>query len=506
MARMQPALPLAPRVPAAETRSDNPPTAIASAAAREQWCAIVLPQLPLEVRRASSEQPIAVFEPARRMILAANARAAESGVRPGQSTATAWAMCSTLTAFARDPAAEKEALERMAGWAAQFSPRVSVEADGIAFEIGASRRLFGGLGALLDRVDDGIAALGYTACRSCAPTPLAAVWLARGGKTGVVAEAERIAGALAPLPLGVMALDPGQQAALAGLGISRIGELARLPRAGLARRYGPALVAALDRALGRLPDPRRAWVPPPAFAGALELPVESSSLALIVLAYRRLAEELSGFLRARDTAARRLELLLETERQVIETTLECHAPLRDPERIVALIATRFEAFALPAPVQRVALRVADFSDAAPERVLPIGEDGREGDFVQARARLAARLGEAAVARLVMASDHRPERATRAVPADGTHSGLAAPRSGWPLLLLDEPLRLVEIAGRPCLAGRLETLDGCERIETGWWDGNDIARDYYRMRKPDGALLWVFRDRKHGGWYLHGAFA
>jgi hypothetical protein len=38
------------------------------------------------------------------------------------------------------------------------------------------------------------------------------------------------------------------------------------------------------------------------------------------------------------------------------------------------------------------------------------------------------------------------------------------------------------------------LCGPERIETGWWDGDPVARDYFIAVDAEGALLWVFRQR------------
>jgi len=500
----QPALPLAPR---GKVSRPAPPARHPAGARRkrELWCALVLPSLMLEVRPLRPGLPAAVFDPARRVILAASEAAAEAGVRPGQSTTTAWAMCPALVTFVRDPAAEERALARLAGWAAQFSPRVSPEAQGVVLEIGASIRLFGGLSALLERLADGLASLGYRGVRGIAPTPLAALWRARAGQGHPVVDPVRLTGALAGLPLAAMGCDAKTLAALDGLGLCCIGDLLRLPRPGVARRYGPALVEALDRALGRRPDPRPAWRPQPVYAGTLELPVESESLKLIGLAFRRLASELAGFVRARDAAVRRLELTLETERQVLETTLACHAPLRDAERLLALVTTRLEAFELPAPVRAVGLRADDFVSHAPERALVAPPDPEATGLAPVLSRIAARLGEDAVVRLALAPDHRPERAVRACRVGEPRHARGMVRPGWPLLLLAEPRRLAEVAGRPSAGGRLDVVAGPERIESGWWDGAGAARDYYRLRARNGAELWAFRDRARGGWYLHGYF-
>lgn len=50
------------------------------------------------------------------------------------------------------------------------------------------------------------------------------------------------------------------------------------------------------------------------------------------------------------------------------------------------------------------------------------------------------------------------------------------------------------------------LGEAERIETGWWDGREIARDYYAAVDVRGARLWVFREREPPHrWFLHGVF-
>jgi protein ImuB len=72
-------------------------------------------------------------------------------------------------------------------------------------------------------------------------------------------------------------------------------------------------------------------------------------------------------------------------------------------------------------------------------------------------------------------------------------------------LLAEPQRL---AGRerPRYEGALELEEGPERIESGWWDGRDVQRDYYVARTQAGTRLWVFRERAaEGRWFLHGVF-
>jgi protein ImuB len=73
-------------------------------------------------------------------------------------------------------------------------------------------------------------------------------------------------------------------------------------------------------------------------------------------------------------------------------------------------------------------------------------------------------------------------------------------------LLQAPLTLETHRGRPRHAGPLELLTGAERIESGWWDGGDLQRDYYIARDSSGARLWIFRERADAHrWFLHGIF-
>ena len=154
-----------------------------------------------------------------------------------------------------------DALEPIAAWACQFTPKVSLEAPReLLLEVQGSLRLHGGLEALDERLAAGLLVLGFPARRATAPTPRAALWLARGD--GEAFEA---------LPVEVTGLDVEF---FRSLGVSTVGELLRLPREGLAQRCGAHVAGDLDRALGALPEPRVFFAPPPCFAASLELPAQ----------------------------------------------------------------------------------------------------------------------------------------------------------------------------------------------------------------------------------------
>ena len=71
----------------------------------------------------------------------------------------------------------------------------------------------------------------------------------------------------------------------------------------------------------------------------------------------------------------------------------------------------------------------------------------------------------------------------------------------------QPRRLcLSEAGIPCMSGKLELLQGPERIDFGWWDNEAVARDYYIAKHHAGSLYWIYQHLDNSRWYLHGIFS
>jgi protein ImuB len=253
------------------------------------WLAAHLPLLPLDVFARAwppelQARPFAIDSGGHvPRIVACNDAARELGVRDGMLLSAAYALAPDLVQQSRDPVAEQGALEQLATFALAFTPMVSLVPPGaFVAEIGGSLKLFGGRAKIAQRLRNGLAARGFDARLGIAPTPIAALALARAGSPAMPEDAKELAGALDALPLDVFDVDADVRATLAAAGVRSFGAADRLPRDGLARRFGPDLVAMLDRARAREPDPRLAYEPPPRFASRLELPasVDDSSTGI----------------------------------------------------------------------------------------------------------------------------------------------------------------------------------------------------------------------------------
>jgi protein ImuB len=472
------------------------------------WLCILLPQLALEIfaRGGDDRQPLAVSDDGRRAsVLACNTAALRAGVRPGMAVAAARALQHEMVVCPRQCHAEQDALNALAAWAYQFSAQVSLyPPNALLLEIRASFTLFGGRDALLRRLREGLDALGYSAQLAGAPTPLAALALARCDCEHSVEYAHQLPGALAPLPISVLDWEQKRLDRLDGIGVRRLGELFRLPRDGLGRRFGPDSVDYLDRLLGRRADPQTLYQPPLAFERRLQLPSEVHNAQALLFALQRLLHELCGWLQGQGGAVQRIRIdLLHREGKCTDIELGAQHESRDAEQWATLLRERLQRLQLEQPVTDVKLHTEHIlrRDAKTTDLFGPAPQQNHVDLLD---RLRARLGDDAIHGISAVADHRPEYAWRySEPGQGAQTINGQRR---PLWLLPVPRRLRTENGRPCLQGCLQLQQDRERIESGWWDGNDIARDYFIARSESGSQYWIYRELDgERRWFLQGVF-
>lgn len=443
-------------------------------------------------------------------VIACDLQAEAFGVRPGMGLTAAWSFAPQLCVWPYNQASEHAALEGIAAWMCRFTPRVSLQPpQGILAEIEGSLRLFRGVAALLERIRAGIDQMGFTATPAVAPTARSAWWFASAGRESLILDRAALETALAALPVAVACDGPDALGLLRNIGITTIGELRSLPREGVARRFGQALLDGLEQALGEAPEPRDFFAPPPRFAAKLELPGEVTRAEGVLFAARRLLVQLEGLLAARQAGVRRFLLIL-LHREVRPSILEVGlaSPGRETERFVQLLRERLSMHALIKPVEAIRIEAKDFVPLHGRTVDLFGGSQSESEsWARLVERLRARLGGGAVHGLGLRPEHRPERAWRPLAPGERPPPEEGGTGARPLWLVEPPRRLKESGGVPHDGGPLELLAGPERIESGWWDGGEIARDYFIARAPSAALLWVYRERgTAGAWYLHGVFA
>ncbi|MCB9958197.1 MAG: DNA polymerase Y family protein [Rhodospirillaceae bacterium] len=501
--------------------------------------------------------------------------AAAAGLTPGLPLAEARAIVPDLVTRSARPDRDAARLAALADWCERYSPLVGVTGapaageGGVLIDIAGSAHLFGGEAALLDDLVDRLGRFGHAARAAVAGTPAAAWAVARVGPghatpgwraaaadiARAIVPAGSEAAALAALPLEGLRLGSAAVAALGRVGIRRIGELAGLPRAALARRYGEAVVTRLDQALGRRGEPISPRRPVPRFAARMVFAEPIGRSEDVAAALDRLLARLCRDLAEAGLGARGVDLtLFRVDGLAHRCQVGTVRPVDRAGHLARLLALHldgldagfgFDAMALAAPaVESMAavqgeLVVADACAPARPVSTPLAE------LVD---RLANRLGTAAVRRRLPRQSHLPDRAVADRPAlaapgaaPGASPGAAPDASlpaawpvswpdGWaerPVRLLARPQPLDAVApvpdDPPVLlrreghSHRILRAAGPERLSPEWWlapERGDLAartRDYYRVEDAAGRRFWVVRVGGHAmgrpaRWYLHGLFA
>lgn len=450
--------------------------------------------------------------------------------------AAAQALVPSLRLLERDPRAECRALESVAAWMQQFTPSVSLQSDlifdpafegldespspcGLLAEVAPSLHCFGGFRALLARVRDGLRSLGYRVRIGAAPTAGAA-WLLARHRDASFASSARLEQRIGALPARLLARTREQRELLDSIGVREVRDLLALPRAAIARRLGARLLDDIDRALGRLPEPRQCFEAAPLFDLRIELPAQVEHAEALLFAARRLIDPMTGWLAARQGAIHAFALHAEHGGHE-DTRLEIRLgdPSRDPERLLSLLREKLVVTRLPEPARALRLHCEDIvarPDASAE-LFPSPPTAQE-NLRRLVERLQARLGPGHVQRVRTAADHRPESAYRVETVDAP--ALEAKRRGEsvpppmtalprPLWLLERPIPLAERNNRPWWHSALRLLAGPERIEGGWWDGSLTQRDYFIAEDDAHVLYWIYRERpgpdSRRGWFVHGKF-
>jgi len=476
--------------------------------AHHLWLGIHLPFLALEsLDECSAQGPFAVFEQHRQgqQIVVANQLARKSGILEGMSLTAARTLNPDLFSLCRNRSLEHRRLRQLATTAGQWTPRITLLEDGLLLDISGSTRLFGGMTQLIEQIHAWIRTESIDPCVSLMPTAASALLCARTGKASRITAKECIPSVVRSLPAAHLITDAQSHRLLVQLGARTIGDLIRLPRDGLTRRFGPDLLVRIDRLLGRLPDPQAVFKPALQFKKSCALDAEITDIEFLYPAIRYLLEKLSAYLSVQQVMLERLQWRFTGERGArYRLPVHLAKPRGDIDELERLSRLALEGLKISDPIVNLELCAHRFTPRIPAHKTLFDQttwgDAHDDSLVE---RLQTRLGKHAVHGIQAQVDHRPENAWRRC-----RPGEAGPVSGdrkRPLWLLPSPKAIHISKGCLTIGTQILRLDHhCERICSGWWDHQPIRRDYYRA--SSGSIqAWIFRDLDSGHWRLHGIF-
>ena len=442
----------------------------------------------------------------------------------------AQALVADLVVMDADPAADAEALDRLALWALQrYAPIVAADPpDGLVIDTTGADHLHGGEELMLSGMVNRFFASGIAARAAVADSWGAAHACARFlvDPTGVIptgAQADAILG----LPIAALRLDPVIVAGLRVLGFNAIGELASQPRAPLTLRFGPELGRRLDQVMGRVAEPIDPVRTPELVEVRRSFGEPIAAAETIARYTAKLVDQLCRALEEKGLGARRVDLLfhrVDSSYQAIRAGTA--TPVRDVKRLTRLLTDRIDTIDPGFGIEIMSLTATHAEQLIERQVISSLVEEPDADVSGLIDILGNRIGERRLYRLAPVASDVPERSVTRVAPMTPDSGETWP-DHWPrpTRLLPHPERIETMALLPDhppvsftwrgIRRRVRRADGPERVFGEWWKRDaELAavRDYFQVEDDAGERYWIFRsgDGENGEtgshqWFLHGIF-
>ena len=450
-----------------------------------------------------------------------------------------------------DPAADRSVLEQLAVDCHQFSPLVGLETfeikvrgsqiartkaaghsteepSSLLLDVTGSAPRLGGELVVAQRMVDFTRQLGYRARVGVAHTVGAAWAFAHTTNDIMIVPTDNVGADLSPLPIEALRLPRVIGDLLTQLGIRQIGELFQLPRESLQARFGPELLLRMDQATGRVAEAIVAHAPPPPLSVTRKLEHPITRREAIEQLTRDLVAQLCESLVEQDHEAIQVQYcLLLTSKTINDISVGLYQATANPQHIYDLLQMQLESTYLRHPVQQATLTatlVANRADAQ-HKLFDTESSPAPKQLAHLIERLSCRLGADSVVAPQLSREPQIELAYRYRALAGNRRRIPSDSQAPRNISYTRPLRLIH---PPVPVHIPATMDfkrdgpptsfhyhdqwhhtiaywGPERIETGWWRGNTIRRDYYRIENDAGGRFWLFRDLRRRRWFLHGEF-
>lgn len=428
------------------------------------------------------------------------------------------------------PPQDRQALVELALRCERFSFRIGLEdadrPESILMDVTGVAQFFSGEQALVEELDRALSNRCYDGRIAISET-IGSAWAAAhflaGPHQPVVIPAGELH-RLEPLPVMGLRLNDATLTKLHRLGIQTIRQVHVLDRASLTRRFGIEIVARLDQLMGRRPESITPCHPLPTYRVERNLEEGTCHPEAIEQLWSLLLRKLLDLLTPKRLGTRHLECRFALEdRTSLSLSLRLCEATNDLRHIADLLRLQQEKLRLSSAVVGLLMEAMDVSplEAAQQEFFDGGTRGHARQYSMLLNRLSNRLGEEAVLVPCLLPDPVPERAVRlhcvSDVTSSTSTAFLARFHGLdrPTALFPEPRPVEVIAVMPDGPPAVLFWQGAlfdiahssepERIESGWWDGEYVCRDYYRVETTSGQWLWVFRRLQDHRWFWHGEF-
>lgn len=446
----------------------------------------------------NSDRPIAILY--KNHIVQLNEIAKRAGLKLGMGLGNAAALCHDLQVHPYNPEIEERKLLEIAHWLYIVTADISLSPpSGLLLKISNMLTLYDGLESYWKAVKSPLEQLKIEYHFATGFSPYAAQLMAQAQLNKITDEKCVIEKKLNTYSLQATELSNKTTEKLNRVGVRCLGDLLKLDISDVARRFDIELVNYIGQLTGRFKHPVEFYYPPETFTRYLELLYEIDNFQRLEKPLLTLFTQLEQFLKLRDKVAYELTLTLhQREAHHVQQEVTFTSAQGDylAKKWYELSQLTLESIKLDSPIIAITLftkRVAQQQSNDHDLF-----DGQKGNMssLELISRLQAKLGQEFVRGVSLTSDPRPEKTTQLCQPLEVHKIKRKTKQIRPSLLLPSPLPLQE---------KVSIIQGPERLATGWWDAEEIVRDYFVARSTKGTTLWIFKTPQKK-WFIHGIFS
>lgn len=458
--------------------------------------------------------------------------------------------------FEHDSVADREALEKLTDSLHCFSPIVGIEQtdspEGCFLDVTGLDALFGDEQTLRAKAIRFLSDAGYTVFSAIANTPGMAWGMAHYHRSSAptVSEShsnEMLVREFRKLPVAALRLQTDTQSIFKRLGVERVEQLLAIPRKHLASRFGDEVSRRIDQAFGKVVEPIVARHLPAEFEASqfIEFPTRDRETIGVILS--RLLEQICKQLQSNQKGALQWRVQLDcVDAPSIEFEVNLFQPTATVLHVLQLMELQLESVLQPhlrrkrfvkkkasnksvrtrtvtnILIREITVRVTSCVLLVQRQRELFDESPRldKRELAHLINHLASRLGQESIVYPTLQKGAQPEMSFRFKPLvdpkrmrsrKKENVKSCSHRLARPLRLLDPPVLIAEGNALPSRFRYQKSIQcaarkwGPERIETAWWNGPTVRRDYWRIETKAGLHFWIYFDLKAKQWFLQGEF-
>ncbi|WHZ09083.1 MAG: DNA polymerase-like protein [Cytophagales bacterium] len=459
------------------------------------------------------------------LITSSNAIAESKGVCQGMVLADARAIIPELQVLDDRPDLKEKLLTKLAEWCICFSPIVAIDLpDGLLLDASGCTHLWGGDQNYVNDIGKKLHARGYDAKVVIADTIGVAWGTARFNRKYQVVSTNDHLSILQTLPPEALRLENETVERLHKLGLHKIQQIIKAPRASLRRRFGQDIITKLNRAIGTEIETIVPIMPVEPYQERLPCIEPIATRVGIEIVLEELLKTLCGRLTNEQLGLRTSILkCYRIDGKIEQVDIVTSRPSHNIKHLFQLFELKLQNIDPGLGIELFLLEAPRVEDHLPSQEKmwegSVGlEDVRLAELLD---RLGNKIGTQSIHRYLPDEHYWPERSVKLA-----NSLQEKPIISWrvdeprPVQLLHTPEPIEVTAPIPDYPPmlfiykgkehRIVHADGPERIEQEWWLQQGQHRDYYRVEDEEGNRYWLFRlghyHDKSYKWFLHGFFA